>query len=126
MPALAVGAAVSAMVAQNIGAHRWDRVTSITNSGMAINLAMTGVLIALLLAFDRVALGLFLGSGTAAGEVARHIQYLATWTFLPFRSTMFVIRSLRAHGAVVPTPMILVPLIVETRLGVFLLTRKDI
>src|SRR3546814_2696384 len=40
MPALAVGAAVSAMVAQNIGAHRWDRVTSITNSGMAINLAM--------------------------------------------------------------------------------------
>src|SRR3546814_5195739 len=25
MPALAVGAAVSAMVAQNIGAHRWDR-----------------------------------------------------------------------------------------------------
>src|SRR3546814_16699007 len=53
MPALAVGAAVSAMVAQNIGAHRWDRVGAITNSGMAINFGMTGVLIALLLAFDR-------------------------------------------------------------------------
>src|SRR3546814_1254824 len=71
MPALAVGAAVSAMVAQNIGAHRWDRVTSITNSGMAINLAMTGVLIALLLAFDRAALGLFLGSGSEAVEIGR-------------------------------------------------------
>src|SRR3546814_10999661 len=56
MPALAVGAAVSAMVAQNIGAHRWDRVGAITNSGMAINFGMTGVLIALLLAFDRPAL----------------------------------------------------------------------
>src|SRR3546814_16108977 len=45
MPALAVGAAVSSMAAQNIGAGRWDRVASVTNSGIAINLAMTGVLI---------------------------------------------------------------------------------
>src|SRR3546814_2848598 len=78
MPALAVGAAVSAMVAQNIGAHRWDRVGAITNSGMAINFGMTGVLVALLLAFDRPALSLFLGSGSDAIEVARHIQWLAT------------------------------------------------
>src|SRR3546814_4992660 len=35
MTALAVGAAVSAMVAQNIGAHRWDRSGAITNRGMA-------------------------------------------------------------------------------------------
>src|SRR3546814_6674610 len=107
MPALAVGAAVSAMVAQNIGAHRWDRVTSITNSGMAINLAMTGVLIALMLAFDRAALGLFLGSGSEAVEVARHIQYPATWTFLPFGTTIVVIGTLRANGAVVSTLLIL-------------------
>src|SRR3546814_12234218 len=62
----------------NIGAHRWDRVGAITNSGMAINFGMTGVLIALLLAFDRPALSLFLGSGSDAIEVARHIQWLAT------------------------------------------------
>src|SRR3546814_575378 len=68
MPALAVGAAVSAMVAQNIGAHRWDRVGAITNSGMAINFGMTGVLIELLLAFDRPAISLFLGSGSDAIE----------------------------------------------------------
>src|SRR3546814_15003118 len=72
MPALAVGAAVSAMVAQNIGAHRWDRVGAITNSGMAINFGMTGVLIALLLAFARPALSLFLGSVRDAIEGARH------------------------------------------------------
>src|SRR6185369_4098337 len=34
MPAMALGAAVSAMVAQNIGAGRWDRVGSITRSGI--------------------------------------------------------------------------------------------
>jgi len=119
MPALAVGAAVSAMAAQNIGAHRWDRVTSITNSGIAINLAMTGVLIALLLVFDRAALGLFLGSGSEAIEIARHIQLIATWTFLPFGTTIVVIGTLRANGAVVPPLIILFLSMFPIRLGIY-------
>src|SRR5690606_16195207 len=107
MPALAVGAAVSAMAAQNIGAHRWDRVGLITNSGIAINLVMTGALILLLLAFDRAALGLFLGRGSEAVEVARHIQLVATWTFLPFGTTIVIIGTLRANGSVIPPLIIL-------------------
>ena len=42
MPAMALGAAVSAMVAQNIGAGRWDRVSRITRTGILFNLMMTG------------------------------------------------------------------------------------
>ena len=34
MPAMALGAAVSAMAAQNIGAGRWDRVSEITRSAI--------------------------------------------------------------------------------------------
>src|SRR5881409_507772 len=34
MPAMALGAAVSAMVAQNIGAGKWERVSTITRSGI--------------------------------------------------------------------------------------------
>src|SRR3546814_7497991 len=86
---------------------------------MAINLAMTGVLIALLLAFDRAALGLFLGSGSEAVEVARHIQYLATWTFLPFGTTIVVIGTLRANGAVVPPLIILFLSMFPIRLGFY-------
>ncbi|WP_255247008.1 MATE family efflux transporter [Sphingopyxis sp. GW247-27LB] len=119
MPALAVGAAVSAMAAQNIGAHRWDRVTSITGSGIAINLLMTGVLIALLLAFDRAALSLFLGSGSEAIEVARHIQLIATWTFLPFGTTIVIIGTLRANGSVVPPLIILALSMFPIRLGIY-------
>ncbi len=119
MPALAVGAAVSAMAAQNIGAHRWDRVASITNSGIAINLVMTGVLIALLLAFDRAALGLFLGSGSEAVEVARHIQLIATWTFLPFGTTIVIIGTLRANGSVIPPLIILALSMFPIRLGIY-------
>lgn len=119
MPALAVGAAVSAMAAQNIGAHRWDRVTSITGSGIAINLVMTGVLIALLLAFDRAALSLFLGGGSEAIEVARHIQLIATWTFLPFGTTIVIIGTLRANGSVVPPLIILALSMFPIRLGIY-------
>ncbi|WP_374525139.1 MATE family efflux transporter [Sphingopyxis sp.] len=119
MPALAVGAAVSSMAAQNIGAQRWDRVGATTASGITINLAMTGVLIALLLLFDRAALGLFLGSGSAAIDVARNIQYIATWTFLPFGTTIVLISTLRANGSVVPPLVILFLSMFPIRLGIY-------
>ncbi len=119
MPALAVGAAVSAMVAQNIGAGRWDRVATITNSGIAINLTMTGVLIALLLLFDRAALGLFLGSESQAVTVAQHILLIATWTFLPFGTVIVIIGTLRANGSVVPPLIILALSMFPIRLGIY-------
>lgn len=122
MPALAVGAAVSSMAAQNIGAGRWDRVASVTNSGIAINLAMTGVLIALLLAFDRAALALFLGSESPAIDVARNIQLIATWAFLPFGTTIVLISTLRANGSVVPPLIILFLSTFPIRLGLYYLT----
>lgn len=119
MPALAVGAAVSSMAAQNIGAQRWDRVNGVTSSGIAINLTMTGVLIALLLLFDRAALSLFLGSGSEAIDVARNIQYIATWTFLPFGTTIVLISTLRANGSVVPPLIILFLSMFPIRLGIY-------
>ena len=45
MPAMAIGAAVSAMAAQNIGAGRWDRVDRITRSGLLSNLVLTGAMV---------------------------------------------------------------------------------
>ena len=119
MPALAVGAAVSSMAAQNIGAGRWDRVSSITNSGIAINFAMTGVLIALLLLFDRAALSLFLGGESPAIDVARNIQRIATWAFLPFGATIVLISTLRANGSVVPPLVILFLSTFPIRLGLY-------
>ncbi len=121
MPALAVGAAVSAMVAQNIGAGRWDRVSAITNSGIGVNFAMTGALIALLLLFDRAALTLFLGSDSPAIEVSRHIQLIATWGFLPFGATIVLIGTLRANGSVVPPLIILFLSTFPIRLGLYYL-----
>src|SRR3546814_13048073 len=123
MPARAIGAAGSAMLAQNIGAARWDRVASVTNSGIAINLAMTGVLIVLLLIFDRAALALFLGSESPAIEVSRHIQLIATWTFLPFGTTIVLTGTLRANGPIVPPLVLLFFTIFPTHPGLLYLYR---
>ncbi len=119
MPALAVGAAVSAMAAQNIGAGRWDRVDAITRAGIGINFAMSGALIALTLAFDRPVLGLFLGAGSPAVDIARHIGFLASWSFLMFGVMMVLFSAMRANGAVVAPLVILAFTLYPLRLGLY-------
>lgn len=108
MPAMAVGAAVSAMAAQNIGAGRWDRVGAITRQGVIANVAMTGLLVALLMIFDRPVVGLFLGYDSPSLPVAAHIQHVAGWSFILSGITMVLTGTIRANGAV------LAPLIIMT------------
>ena len=107
MPALAVGAAVSAMAAQNIGAGAWDRVERITRAGVLLNVLMTGALVGLLLLVDRQAFALFLGATSPAVPIARHIQLIGSWTFIPFGVTLVLFATVRANGAVVVPLLIL-------------------
>lgn len=117
MPALALGAAVSAMVAQNIGAGRWDRVGAITRSAILFTLLVTGTLVLLLAFADRPALALFLGSGSPAIPIARHIQLLATWSFLLLGVTLVLFGTVRANGAVIGPLVILFVGLIPVRLG---------
>ena len=107
MPALAIGAAVSAMAAQNIGAGLWPRVEKITRAGVLANFWMTGVLVVALLLVDRAALALFLGAESPALPIARHIQLIGSWSFIPFGITLVLFGTVRANGAVVPPLLIL-------------------
>ncbi|HEX8241590.1 MAG TPA: MATE family efflux transporter [Allosphingosinicella sp.] len=117
MPAMALGAAVSAMVAQNIGAGRWDRVSAITRSGVTFALLITLGLVVLLAVADRPALALFLGGDSPALPIARHIQILATWSFLLFGVTLVLFGTVRANGAVIGPLVILFVGLVPVRLG---------
>ncbi|HYD12108.1 MAG TPA: MATE family efflux transporter [Allosphingosinicella sp.] len=117
MPAMALGAACSAMAAQNIGAGKWERVGAITRSAITYNLLITGVLVVLLIAFDRAALALFLGGGSPALPIAQHIQLLATWSFLLFGVTMILFGTVRANGAVIGPLIILFIGLYPVRLG---------
>jgi Na+-driven multidrug efflux pump len=123
MPAMAIGAAVSAMAAQNIGAGKWDRVEKITGSGILFNTVITGVMVVALIAFDRPIMALFLGGDSPALPIARHIQLIATWGFILFGATMVFFGVVRANGAVLGPLAILFVAMFPLRIGFALLAR---
>jgi putative MATE family efflux protein len=100
MPAMALGAAVSAMAAQNIGAGLWDRVGRITRVGIVQTLIITAAMIVALTLADRAVLALFMGGDSPALPIAEHIHVVATWNFLLFGVMMVLFGTVRANGAV--------------------------
>src|SRR5260221_7564955 len=117
MPAMALGAAVSAMAAQNIGAAKWERVGQITRVGIVQSLFITGGRIALLTLADRTVLALFMGPASPALPIARHIHLLASWNFLLFGVMMVLFATVRANGAVWAPLIILAVGLVPMRFG---------
>ena len=109
MPALAIGAAVSSMAAQNVGAGRWDRVNRVASTGVIFNLASGGVLVGLIYSLDRAALGLFLPAHGMALELAVHLNSIVLWSFVLFGMSLVLYGVVRATGAVVP-PLIMLAL----------------
>ena len=117
MPAMALGAAVSAMASQNIGAGKWERVGQITRVGIVQSLLITGGLIVLLTLADRTVLSLFMGPDSPALPIARHIHVLASWNFLLFGVMMVLFATVRANGAVWAPLLILAVGLVPVRFG---------
>ena len=123
MPAMAIGAAASAMGAQAIGAHKPERLDQISRAGIIANLLITGALTALLLIFDRAALVLFLGPDSPAVPLARHIQFLASWSFIIFGVTIVLFGTMRAGGVVWAQLIALGLSLFPARLGFYYLLR---
>ncbi|MGN6143318.1 MAG: MATE family efflux transporter, partial [Mesorhizobium sp.] len=117
MPALAIGAAVSSMAAPTVGAGRWDRIGKVAASGVGFNLVLTGALVALLFAFDRPVLSLFLSNDSAAIDIAAHINKVASWSFILFGVTIVLFATVRATGAVMPPLIILIISVLIIRTG---------
>ena len=122
MPAFAISMAVSAMVAQSIGAGKHDRVTKVTNAGMIANLTMTGVLSVVLVTFSHPLLALFLGSSSPALPIAQHIQYVVTWSFLVMGASIILGGTMRAYGVVIWPLITMFIAFYPIRLGFYFLT----
>ncbi|GAB7057039.1 MULTISPECIES: MATE family efflux transporter [unclassified Paenibacillus] len=99
MPAMAIGSAVSAFAAQNIGAGKWDRVHKTTLLGILLNFMMTGMLVALIYVFNRQALQLFL-QDEAAIAIGMNINHITLWAFILFGITFVLSGVVRSTGAV--------------------------
>jgi putative MATE family efflux protein len=121
MPAFAISTAVSAMVAQNVGAARHDRVEPVTWAGVKANILMTGLLAALLLLFDGPLLSLFLGEGSRAIPIAEHVQVVVTWSYVLVGITMVLSGTMRSYGVVVLPLIVMVLSMYPARIGFYYL-----
>lgn len=107
MPALALGAAVSSMAAQNIGAGLWDRVGQTARYGVLYNFALTGVPVLLIYLASRHAIGVFLPAGSVSIGIAEHINHIVLWSFPLFGVSMVLSGVVRAAGAVIAPLLVL-------------------
>jgi putative MATE family efflux protein len=102
MPAFAVGQAVSSMVAQNIGARRWDRVGRIAGAGVLYSALLTGSMVLAVGLAGGPVFAVFLGGNAEAIGIARHIDYVTSWSFIMFGVSFVLSSTVRSTGAVVP------------------------
>ncbi len=102
MPAMALSAAVSAMVAQNVGAGRMDRVEQVARVGCLCAIVGAGAPIALLYALDPWVLRAFLPGDSPSLPIAIHINSMVLWGFIPFGVAFIFSGVVRATGAVWP------------------------
>lgn len=107
MPAFAVGMAVSAMTAQNVGAGKWERVTRIARVGVLYSVALTGSIVLLIELLNTAVFGLFLPAGSGALAIAAHMNRIVTGSFIFFGISLTLFGVVRATGAVIAPLLIL-------------------
>ena len=100
MPTMAIGASVSSMAAQNVGAGRWDRVEAVARSGVICGLVVTGVIASLLYLFNDQVLSILLPAHSPAIPLARHINTTVLWGFVLFSVSFSLTGVVRSTGAV--------------------------
>lgn len=102
MPAMALGAAVSTMAAQNVGARRMDRVAEIARKGVFFAFVGTAVLVVVLEIAKPFVMAAFLPADSAALPIAARINTIALWGFIPFGMAFIFNGVVRATGSVWP------------------------
>jgi putative MATE family efflux protein len=107
MPGMAIGASVSSMAAQNIGAGRWDRVNKIALSGVVSGMVITSSISALIYALGGLSLFFLLPAGSDAIPLAVHINHMVLWAFVLFNAAFALSGVVRSTGAVIPPLIIL-------------------
>ena len=102
MPAMALGASVSSMAAQNVGAGKMDRVERVAMTGAGYAILFTGIPILIIYLADPWVLRAFLPATSPSLPIAVHINSIVLWGFIPFGVAFIFSGIVRATGAVWP------------------------
>ncbi|HEX3918631.1 MAG TPA: MATE family efflux transporter [Caulobacteraceae bacterium] len=113
MPGMAVGASVSSMAGQNVGAGEWKRVERIAMIGLGLSVCVTGTVALIIYALGPLPLYIFLPATTPTGApsptipLALEIDRTVLWAFVIFNATFALSGVVRSTGAVWPPLAIL-------------------
>ncbi|MGO9802143.1 MAG: MATE family efflux transporter [Steroidobacteraceae bacterium] len=118
MPAFAVAMAMSAMTAQNVGAGKWSRVSSIARVGVLYNVVLTGAIALAMELLTQPLFALFLPEGSAARTIAAHLNHVVTGSFVFFGVAVALFGVVRATGAVIAPLVILTITLLAVRFPV--------
>lgn len=98
-PAISIGIAASIFGAQCIGARREDKLQSVVHSGVALNYAIGGVLIAICYAFAWQILGWFITEQQTL-DIAHELLMITLWSYLLFGNSAVLSGVMRSSGTV--------------------------
>ncbi len=102
-PAISIAITASILGAQAIGAGRTHMLGKIAQTGIAMNLLLTGALALLGYLFSRSIIGLFI-TDPAVVELAQTLLHIMLWSLIVFGMSMVLSGLMRASGSVlVPT-----------------------
>jgi putative MATE family efflux protein len=102
-PAMSIAISASVFGAQAIGRGDGARLGLIVRTALALNLILTGGLVALLYLFSRAVMGLFI-IDTDVLELAQHLLHIVLWSSVVFGMSGIFSGTMRASGTVfVPT-----------------------
>lgn len=98
LPALALGTAVNAMAAQNIGAQLWDRVSRIARVGIAYNAGVMVSIASVLFIWARPLVEMFIQEPASVAFGTTYLKTIAL--FYPFIGINFILNGIvRGSGA---------------------------
>jgi putative MATE family efflux protein len=125
MPGMAIGASVSSMAGQNVGAGQWHRVERIAITGLILSVCVTGSIAIVIYALGPLPLYIFLPANTPMIPIALHMDRTVLWAFVIFNATFALSGIVRATGAVWPPLIILLVsmLVIRVPFAYFLIPR---
>ena len=88
LPAVALGMAVNAMAAQNIGAGQWARVAEVTRAGVICNVAIMAAISGMLLLWAEPLVRMFVRDAESVAFGASYLRTIAL--FYPFIGLNFI------------------------------------
>lgn len=98
-PALSISIAASIFAAQAIGAEKSDLLNKVTHTALAMNIVITGGLVALAYLFSKYLMTLFITDPTVV-VLGQQLLFIVLWSILFFGASAIFASIMRASGTV--------------------------